>query len=99
MTTCAYAYAIVRMLGILTNGSFPTPKYMPNGDDAKLSKLGRWWQRGADLYIGGYPGAAAWKPAGWIDLRHDVDEDTGKQLEKGCSSGSIYPAPCPRMPL
>lgn len=63
-----YAYALVKNGQIITSGSFPSKANMAADDTANVSHFKKEADaKGADLYIGGYPGADAWtSPDGLI---------------------------------
>ena len=78
-----YAYALVKNGQILISGSFPSPKYMEADESSSVTK----WQKeadrlGADLYIGGYPGADTFEPQDGLIFGMTFDEIAAKQNKR-----------------
>jgi hypothetical protein len=90
-----YAWALVKDGKVVRSGSLPSPKFAPESEDTKLSYYKAMADKaGADLHIGGYPGAAAWEPQEGLIFGMTWDELSARQ-QKGGRAGS---APEGKMP-
>lgn len=90
-----YAWALVKGGKVIRSGSLPKPEFAPEAPDTKMSYYKDMADKaGADLHIGGYPGAASWEPTDGLIFGMTWAELSAKQ-QKGGRSGS---APEGKMP-
>jgi hypothetical protein len=75
-----YAWALVKDGKVVRSGSLPAPQYAPAGPDTKQSYYKAMADKeGADLYIGGYPGVADFKPQDGLIFGMTWDELNARQ--------------------
>ena len=107
-----YAWALVKNGRVVRSGSLPSPEFSPASADTKMSYYKDMADKeGAELYVGGYPGAAAWAPQDglifgmtWVELIARQQRGgqgqripEGKMPKDAALAYSPKPAPAPEI--